>query len=139
MTMCENCEAHRAEVKSELIALLSGDPDSRLAAQVDRFLDMSVTQVIEQRIKPAIERNPEIEMPPANEIRAAVRDCLVASVVALGAASIAQTTPGYTDEGGEPKSIILGQWAGHVMEGEANFLASGMVDNLMNLLGMGSN
>lgn len=139
MKMCERCEEHRAQVKSDVIAMLNGDPDSRLLEKVNSVLDKSVAEVIEKRITPVVESNPDLEMPDVREVRAAVKDCLIASVLALAAASIAQTTPGYTDEGGEPRGVILGMWAGHVLEGEANIMASEMMDSLLSHLGMGNN
>ena len=71
-------------------------------------MDNAVRQVVENRIKPTLAAHPELEMPPMSEVRTVVRDCLIASVTALGAAAMARMTPGYTDEGGEPGSIILG-------------------------------
>lgn len=137
--MCEHCVQHRAEIRADLIALLNEEPDSRLLEAVNSRLDDAVREIVEKRIEPAMENNSGLEMPDLRDVRAAIKDCMIAAVCALGCAAIASTTPGYTDEGGEPRSIILGQWANSVLEGEATVIASGMMDELMNHLGMGNN
>lgn len=133
--MCEHCTAHREEIRKDLIELLTDHPDSRLMPTVEKHLDAAVSEIIEKRITPVIERNPEMEMPDEDEIRAAVKDTLIAAVVATGAASLAANTPSYTDEGGEPKSIILGEWAGHLLNSEMGEAISGFMQHL----GMGRN
>ncbi len=140
--MCENCTAHRNAIRLELIELLENTPDSRLMEKVNGHVDSVVKEIVNKRIKPTLERHPEMTMPPMVEVREAVKDCLIASVLALGAAAMAATTPSYTDEGGEPRSVVLGLWAGSVLEGEVEIFAtdSAVLDNaLRSLLGMGDN
>lgn len=137
--MCEECTAQRNAIRLELIELLEGNPDSRLLEKVESHVDQSVKEIVNKRIRPALERNPDMRMPPINEIREAVKDCLIGSVLALGAAAMASATPGYTDEGGEPRSIVLGAWAASVMDGEAEVFATEILDHARSLLGMGDN
>ena len=137
--MCKDCTAQRNAIRVDLIALLEGDPDSRLLERVNAHVDRTVKEILNKRIRPILERHPEMEMPSMSEIREAVKDCLIASVCALGCAAMASSTPGYTDEGGEPRSIILGMWAGSVMEGEAEIFTNEIMDHARSMLGMGDN
>jgi hypothetical protein len=60
-------------------------------------------------------------------------------VLGTGAASLAAATPGYTDEGKMPLSVILGSWAGSVFSNELEDEVKSQQDMLRHLLGMGDN
>lgn len=137
--MCERCVEKRNEIRNDLIELLTEAPDSRLMEQVNRFLDESVDEIWKKRIEPALEKHPEMPVPDRRDVRAAVKDCLIGSVCALAAATMASMTPGYTDEGGEPTGLVLGMWAGTVFNREAEIVAEAAVSDLMQHLGMGNN
>lgn len=141
--MCENCRQMREEIRNDLIQLLEDHPDSRLMQSVNSHLDDVVHEIVEKRIKPTVEADPELDMPPMREIRENVKDTLVAAVVATGCAVLAGHTPGYTDEGGCSTAIILGLWAGTVMNAEASTIVEQMEEQMhgeiRSYLGMSDN
>jgi hypothetical protein len=137
--MCENCDRQRAEIMHDLLQLLEDHPDSRLMEIVNRHVDESMKQIIELRIKPAIERDPTIAMPSMREIREAVKATLVASTGALALAAYASSTPSFTDEGGVPPGLILGIWAGTVVNQEVEIQVDEMENQIRSLLGLGDN
>lgn len=138
--MCQDCTNHRNEIKADLIALLQGDPDNRLTEAVDRHTEEALP-AMHARIDAAIESGkvPAERRPSDDEIREALRDCLLGAILATGAATIAQQTPGYTDEGKQPRSMILVAWASAVMESEINDEMQSQVNVVKHLLGMGNN
>jgi hypothetical protein len=135
--MCEDCTNTRNEIRADLLALLQDDPDNQLVQAVEKNLPEAEKQIW-QRIEKAISEGAvdEAKRPDEDEVREAVRDCLVGAVLATGAAAIARSTPGYTDEGGLPASMILGTWAGEVMKGEMSREGAELARHL---LGMGDN
>lgn len=129
--MCKDC---RDEIKNDLLGLLAGE-DNRLSQSVDDHVPGAL-KAVNARIDAVIEAKPEVERPDEDEVREAVRDCLVAAVLATGAAMIAKNTPGYTDEGGQDAAMILGTWAGCVLENEMQDIEQNLRKHL---LGMGDN
>lgn len=141
--MCERCTQTREEIMIDLQQLFDNHPDSRLMEIINGRLDDAVKEVIKTRIEPAIEAGVPLEMPPISEIREVVKATLVASVGAVALAAYAHATPGYTDEGGMPRAIILGMWAATVMNAEEEISLQTEMDEVLNhmrsLLGMGDN
>lgn len=135
--MCDDCTEMREKIKSDLAGLLADDSDNDLFQAVERNLPSAVKTTLE-RIDKVISSGqiPEERRPSNDEVEEAVRDCLVAAVLATGAAAIARSTPGYTDEGKMPSSMILGQWAGVILENEMKAAEN---DLMRYLLGMGDN
>lgn len=137
--MCQDCTDHRNEIKADLVALLMGDPDNRLTQSLDRHTDEALP-AIHARIDEAIEDGRvKGDKPSDEEIREALRDCLLGAVLATGAAAIASITPGYTDEGKQPRSMILCAWAAAIMESEIDDQMQAEAKVIKNLLGMGDN
>lgn len=137
--MCEDCTQIREEVKNDLLAAISGQP-CPLTEVIDAGVEAGVEE-INKRIDRAVNEGnvSEEKRPDEAEVRAAVRDCLLAAVLATGAATIAHHTPGYTDEGKMPRSLILGQWAGMIFQNEQNNEDELAEKLLRHLLGMGDN
>lgn len=137
--MCQDCTDHRNEIKADLVALLQGDPDNRLTISLEKHVEIALP-AIHARIDNAIEDGRvEGDKPSDDEIREALRDCLMGAVLATGAATLAATTPGYTDEGKQPRSMILGTWAGAVFESEMENEMQSQANVIKHLLGMGDN
>lgn len=137
--MCEDCTNARNEIRNDLIGLLQNDPDNRLLQAVEKNLPNAIEQ-INVRIDEALESGRvEGPRPDDDEIEEAVRDCLIAAVLGTGAASLAGHTPGYTDEGKRPLSVILGTWAGCCMANEMQSEFEDEQNLIRHLLGMGDN
>lgn len=137
--MCEDCTNFRERVKTDLMGALAGTPNA-LTEKIDESVPAAV-EAVTARIDEAISegRVPEEHRPSEEEIRSAVRDCLLGAVLATGAAALAQHTPGYTDEGKRPASVILGTWAGCIFQSEMDDADAAAEDLLRYLLGMGDN
>jgi hypothetical protein len=137
--MCDDCTKHRVEIKADLVAVLMGDPDSRLTIALDETVEKSLP-AIHARIDAAVEEGRvRGDKPSDEEIREAVRDCLLGAILATGGASIASATPGYTDESKLACSMILGMWAGAVLGSEMQSQVQSEADIVRHLLGMGDN
>lgn len=137
--MCEYCTEVRTEIKADLVGLLMNDESNRLVQTLNKHVTEAMQQ-INERIDNALESGQVTgPRPDSDEIEAAVRDCLMAAVIATGAASIAQATPGYTDEGKQPRSVILGMWAGSILGAEMEDELAEQQQALRHLFGMGDN
>jgi hypothetical protein len=138
--MCENCTKQRAQIKNDVLALLNEEPDSVLRDAVEKQIP-AVEKQVNRRIKNAIDEGHVKRIPTPGEVHECVRDTLIAAVLATAAAAMAKSTPGYTDEGGLPASIILGQWAGILLDNEisATVEQASAEELLRQALGMGDN
>lgn len=138
--MCEDC---RKTARELITALVTDDKEHPVMEMMEGMMNMAMQDGRVERIQEYAREHdvPEEEIPSEEEIRENTRDCLIAAQIAVAAAVMASRTTGYTAEGGEPPSIVLGMWAGEVMSMEAQRISSisSEANMIRHLFGMGNN